>query len=269
MAVLYDARGNPINAGFPDGVTNETITDARPITAALSALNAENVIDLNGVQTVQVDIRTAAANLTAVFEGTIDGVNYIGLPGFALANAAAAPQGPETFLASVIITATYAAVFTVPVAGFRRFRIRVSAFTSGSITTGVRASSAQLVSYSKPIPAPIGVTVTAAANLGATLTLPAPGAGLFHYITGLYVARTATAALAGTATLVITSTNLSGAMAWSVGNAMAAGGTQRDLEIEPANPIKSLVANTATTVVMPVPGAAVLWRAWAFYYVGA
>jgi hypothetical protein len=118
-------------------------------------------------------------------------------------------------------------------------------------------------------PSDLIVTVTAAANSGATLTLPAAGAGNFHYITALYITRTATAALAGTATLVVTSTNLPGSMAWSFGNAMLAGGTQNDLNLHMAgNPLKSLVANTATTVVMPVPGAAVLWRAWVTYYVG-
>lgn len=115
-------------------------------------------------------------------------------------------------------------------------------------------------------PSTLAVTVTAAANTGATLTLPAV-VGQFHYITGLYVTRNATAALAGTATLVITTTNLPGSLAFSVGNAMLAGGTQHDLMINlTQNPLKSSVANTATTVVMPTPGAAVLWRAYAFYY---
>ena len=107
----------------------------------------------------------------------------------------------------------------------------------------------------------LAVTVTAAANTAATLTLPAPGAGLFHYITGLEIMRTATAALAGTATLVVTTTNLPGSLAWSFGNAMAAGGTQKDLILAFDNPLKSLVANTASTIVMPAAGAAVLWRA--------
>lgn len=112
------------------------------------------------------------------------------------------------------------------------------------------------------------VTATGTANSAVTLTLPAAGVGLFHYITALCIARTSTAVLAGTATLVITSTNLDtgSTMAWSVGNAMIAGGTQRDVEMFPCTPHKSLTANTATTIVMPAPGAAVLWRAYAWYY---
>lgn len=115
-------------------------------------------------------------------------------------------------------------------------------------------------------PSTLIVTATAAANTALTLTLPAAGAGLFHHITHIQIHRTATAALAGTATLVITSTNLPGSYATSVGNAMTAGGTQKDLDIALGNAIKSSVANTATTIVMPAPGAAVLWRAAVFYY---
>ena len=111
------------------------------------------------------------------------------------------------------------------------------------------------------------VTATAAANTGVTLTLPAAGVGLFHYITSIVISRTATAALAGTATLVITSTNLPGSWAHSVGNAMIAGGTQSDINLSFAgNPLKSSVANTNTTIVCPVPGAAVLWRVTVTYF---
>lgn len=118
------------------------------------------------------------------------------------------------------------------------------------------------------IPSTLAVTATGAANAGVTLTLPAAGAGLFHYITFLRIGRTSTAALAGTATLVITSTNLPGTWAFSVGNAMIAGGTQIDLQEAFPSPLKSSVANVATTIVCPVPGAAVLWRLLVHYYVG-
>lgn len=105
-----------------------------------------------------------------------------------------------------------------------------------------------------------------AANAGATLTLAAPAAGLRHYITSIRIGRSATAALAGTALLSITTTNLNG-LAWRVGNAMAAGGTQRDVELAPDYPIAAAVAATATTIVVPVPGAAVAWDIAVTYYV--
>ena len=115
-------------------------------------------------------------------------------------------------------------------------------------------------------PSTLAVTATAAADTGFTLTLPAAGAGLFHYITAIEIMRASTAALAGTAVLLVTTTNLPGSPVWSVGNAMAAGGTQRDEDFSPTTPLKSSVANTATTFVFPAPGAAVLWRANVTYY---
>lgn len=260
MAVLYDERGNPYQSPI-DQITGQTITDARSSSASLGALNAESVMDLNGQSTWIVDVRTAAANLTLAFEGTLDGTNYFSLPAFNVST--------EAFISSLVITTTQATAWRVNASGFRRVRVRVSAYTSGAVTISQRASTAVAMLYAAPIPSTLAVTVTAAANTGATITIPAAGAGLFHYITNIEITRNATAALAGTATLVITTTNLPGSLAWSVGNAMAAGGTQIDVNKSLASPIKSSVANTNTTIVMPVPGAAVLWRANVHYYVGA
>jgi hypothetical protein len=118
-----------------------------------------------------------------------------------------------------------------------------------------------------PLAAPQVATAQPAANTGATLTLAAPGAGLFHYIQGIRISRAATAVLAGTAKLAITTTNLGGRL-WDVGNAMAAGGTQIDVaELWPL-PLRSAVAATATTIVLPAPGVAVLWTVEVVYIVG-
>ena len=260
MPVLYDERGNPYQSAI-DQITGQTITDARSSSALLSALNAESVMDLNGQSTWHVDARTGAASLTLAFEGTIDGTNYHTLPAFNVAT--------EAFVSSLIITTTQATAWRLNVAGFRRVRVRVSAFTSGTVTIAQRASAGIAMVYAAPIPTTLAVTATAAANTGFTLSLPAAGAGLFHYITQINIMRNATAALAGTATLGITTTNLPGAMAWSVGNAMAAGGTEKDVLMDLNSPIKSSVANTATTIVLPAAGLAVLYRANVHYYVGA
>lgn len=260
MAILKDSRGNDF-VGSLDHITGVTLTDARPATATLGALNAESVMDLNGHAVAIFDLRTAAMNATLVFEATVDGTNYFGLPGFNIAT--------ETMLASIIITTTQASVYVVGVSGFRRVRVRVSAYTSGNIAVGQRASQSDFAIYGRPVPSTLHVTATAAANTIATATLPAPGAGLFHYITHIHLCRNATAALAGGATLIHTSTNLPGNPAWSVGNNMIAGGTQIDLEYCPTQPLKSSVANTATTIVMPAAGAAVLNRINVSYYIGA
>jgi hypothetical protein len=267
---LLDARGNEIRSAFPDTVTNETVTDPRPITAVLASLNAEVVMDLNGAQTASFDVRTAAGNLTYVFEGTIDGVNYMPMPAFAVFQALASALVAEQYVPSVVVATTHSGIYTVGCSGFRRVRLRVSAYTSGNITVASRASVADLLIYAKLLPSTLHVTVTAAVNVGITITLPAAGVGLFHYITAIHITRScnATATAAGAA-LVITSTNLPGTPAWTVGNATIAGESKLDLNYSPTTPLKSLVANTATTIVAPVPGAGVIWRGNCSYYVGA
>ena len=87
-----------------------------------------------------------------------------------------------SYLASVAGAA--AGAWVAACAGFAKIRARVTAYTSGAAT--------------------------------ATLTLAAPGAGLRHYITGLRIERHAAALLvAGTTPVVVTTTNLPGALAFS------------------------------------------------------
>jgi hypothetical protein len=266
--VLYDARGNEILSGFPDITTGQTFTDARTISATLGALNAETVMDLTGCATVTFDVRTAAGSLTYLWEGTIDGTNYFALPAFINFQLLVAAVVAEQYTVSVTVGTVHSGSYTVGVTGLRRVRLRVSAYTSGNITVSARGSKADLLIYARPVPSTLHITATAAANTAATATLPAAGVGMFHYITNIQLWRNATAALAGTATLIHTSTNLPGTPAWSVGNAMIAGGTQLDLNYTPTTPLKSLVANTNTTVVMAAGGAAVLNRVNVSYYVG-
>jgi len=268
MPQIVDARGNPFQ-GQIDGITGETITDSRTATATLGALNAESVMDLNGKTIVQFDARTAAAVLTWVVEGTVDGTNYFTIPIFCDQMLLAAAITAEQYVPSVTYATTGSGLFTIGVGGFRRMRIRISAYTSGTVTVALRSSISDQIVMNKPIPSILHVTATAAANTAATATLPAAGVGLFHYITHIHLMRNATAALVGSATLIHTSTNLPGSPAWSVGNAMALGGTQLDLQYTPTTPLKSSVSNTATTVVMAAGGAGVLNRVNVSYYIGA
>lgn len=258
MAQILDARGNPFY-GSIDSITGEVLTDARPITALLGALNAETLIDIQGKSVVMVDVRSAAFTGTIVFEGTIDGTNYVNVPTINVNTNAFV----SLFAGAGAVAGT---VFAMKATGFRRLRVRVSVYTSGNITVAQRGSTADFLINNVSMPV-IPVTATAAANTATTLTIPAPPAGLFNYITSIDITRNATAALAGTATLVITTTNLPNSLAWSVGNAMAAGGTQVDVNKVFSNPLKSTTAATATTIVAPAAGAAVLWRINATYYI--
>jgi hypothetical protein len=254
MAIVYDVRGAP--------------TDVREATALLAANNAALTEDIGNANVISFDVRTAAGALTYVFEATRDGTNYFQVPAFAEWQLLAAAVVAEQFVPSVVVATTHSGNYSINCAGYRSVRVRISAYTSGNITVVARASGAVNMQMFRQIPTTLWVTATGAADTAVTATLPAPGAGLFHYITMISGMRNATAALAGTATLIHTTTNLPGSPAWSVGNAMAAGGTQVDIAVSPANPIKSSVANTATTIVMAAGGAAVLNRINVAYYVG-
>ena len=254
--LTLDARGNEFG-GDLDNIVSQTITDARAQTVSLASLNAEAIVDLAGHAVVMANLVAASAVLSVVFEGTVDGTNYVAVPAFDLQ--------ASVFVAALSVT-TLTKQYVLTATGFKRLRVRCSAFTSGTVAIALRASKADFLINTASIPVSAS-SVTAAAASAATLTLATPGAGLRHYITGIEITRNATAALVGTATLVITTTNLPGSLAWSVGNAMAVGGTQIDVNRDLSQPLQSSAQNTATTIVMPAPGAGVLWRCNVFYYV--
>jgi hypothetical protein len=261
MPQIVDQYGNPFR-GALDQIGGEVFTETgRSYTQTIGSANAEVLMDLNGHAVAVFDVRTGALNGTLVFEATVDNSNWFGLPAINVLT--------EQYTAALVVTTTHAATYIVGVSGFKRVRMRMSAYTSGNVVIGMRGSFADYAIYARLFPSPLSVVIDGGANAIATLTLTAGGAGLFHYITHLDIRRQATAALAGTALLSVTSTNLPGSWTLRVGNAMAAGGTQIDLSQAFASPLKSSVANTNTTVVGPAAGAAVSWSIKAHYYLGA
>jgi len=111
------------------------------------------------------------------------------------------------------------------------------------------------------------ITGTAAISTGVTLTLVAPPAGLFHYISGIDISCFAGAALTPAATpVLVTSTNLNGNPTFDFQNAGAQGTISR-VQVYPGIPIKSSVAATATTIVAPVLTGCI-WRLTAYFFVG-
>lgn len=262
MAILLDSRGNEF-LGTLDQIGNQTLVDARVATATLGAVNAEILMDLQGHAVATFDLRTAAMSATLVFEGTVDGTNYIGLPAINVIT--------EAQLAAVILTTTSAAVWMVGVSGFRRVRCRVSAYTSGNVVVAARASRADYAIYSKPMPSQLHVTATAAVNTAATCTLPAPGAGLYHYITNIELVKLyAVVGVANGAGHIITSTNLPGNPSWTTEQRAGAAGDAPIVinKSYAGNPLKSLVAGTATTLVAPLQ-LQTIWRWNVSYYIGA
>lgn len=264
-----DARLNEYQ-GALDQIGNQSVTDVRVSGATLTGLG-QVFLDLNGKSTCIFDIRIAAnATATIIFEGTVDGTNYYQLPALTMPGPTGTlAQTPEAYVMSVVLAAqTLTAAYMVESSSFRQVRARVSAFTSGSIAVVARASMADSLIYIKPIPSTQSTSVQGTAANAATLTLVTPPTGMFLYLTSLKIMRAGAAALAGTAVLAITTTNLL-ALAWTVGNASAAGGTQTDVDFQPAVPLKAATAASVSSVSMPNPGAGVLWSAQATYYFGA
>jgi len=234
-------------------------TDVRK-TGNLAVLNAELVLNLNGESTASFDVRNTFSG-TLVVEASEDGTNYISVPFF------------NTLTETFATTTTVAGAFKIPlIAAYRVIRVRASTLASGTATVSLEASLGNFMIYDKPIPSNIAVTTITTANTAGTLTIASPGAGLFHYITSIKIKRinNSAAAITGTALLAITTTNFPGALAFSSGNALAVGEDKTDEDLNfTGNPLKSSVANTATTIVMPAGGVGVQYRASVTYYIGA
>lgn len=139
--------------------------------------------------------------------------------------------------------------------------IAIVALLAASLKADLHSSS-----NISPVPvATLAVTALSGANASVTATLPLV-TGQFHYITAITITRTCTAALTGSAALAITTTNMPGSLAFTAGNACAVGSTNNDVNLMLASPIKSSVVGTATTVVCPAAGAAVVCRINVIYY---
>lgn len=172
--------------------------------------------------------------------------------------------------------------------GATHVRMRVSVFTSGTANSTIFASyvdEPSIYTYAKDpagvirpilcdtlgnlstsdIPISLIVSTTAATGVIVTNTLPA-SAGNFHYISAIEITKYFTAANAASATpLVVTTTNLSGSLAFSFGQPLGTIGTSETRIVTLANPLKSSVVNTATTIVCPAT-TGIIWRVNTFYY---
>jgi hypothetical protein len=278
MSQLFDARGNEFQ-GQLDQINNGSVTDARTSSSTLNSVNAEVFMDINGKAVAVFEVRAAANVATYVFEATMDGTNYYAVPARPLAGSTIGGAAiSEGLIVSQTLAAAAAASYAVSATGYRRVRIRCSAFTSGSAVVSARATIADYAIIAQPQPAIFNQSIAPAVNTGGTITLPAV-AGMSHYVTSIQatLAMNPATVQAGAATVFVTTTNLPNTPAWAVpiaGNAAASvGGLGAAFltiigEAFP-NPLKSSVANTNTTFVFPAPGAAMTWRANVQYYLGA
>lgn len=109
------------------------------------------------------------------------------------------------------------------------------------------------------------VSITGAAAAAVTATLPAVASN-FHYISLIELYKVFTAANVASATpLVVTSTNLPGALAWSFGQATGTIGGEVIRVYAPNAPLRSSVVNTTSTIVCPAT-AGIIWRINVYYF---
>ncbi len=255
MAIIYDIYGNPFSN--IDQNVGDVVLDSRLPTKNIALLNGVVGFDCLNTGSVSIDIR-GTFTATLVVEATINGSDFFSIPVFV----------PTTETFAVAITAVGFWIGHLP-SGCRSVRVRCTAFTSGIAIVSMRGSQGDNFVYAKPIPAIASVTVTAAAGVAATLTIPSGGNGLFHYITRILVQRFATTLLtAGATPVLVTTTNMPGSRVLSIPADSAAQGSIYSEIIEPCQPIKSVAAATNTTIVAPLT-TGVIWRITADYYVGA
>ena len=239
-------------------LTSGTLHPRENITGsgALGALNSEIVINADGASAVALDLR-GTFSMTVEVAGSVDGTNWTLL--------AVRSMSGGSYLAAV--AGTVAGAWVAACAGFAKIRARVTAYTSGAASATLLAATGLLDDRLLGEVSSNAATITAALSTAATLTLTAPGAGLRHYITGLRIERHAAALLtAGTTPVVITTTNLPGALAFSIPMEAAAQGTVYEKSIDPARAIMASAQNTATTIVAPLT-TSVIWRLSATFYV--
>ena len=197
---------------------------------------------------------------TVTLEGSIDNTNWFAIP----VRIFSAAGG----LATLGVAAVSANLWIGNCQHFNFLRARCSTYTSGSSTLTLVAHSTIFGPEVFHRPTDLHVTATGASGAAVTLTLAAAGTGLFHHITRLRIERHPAALLTAAATpVIVTTTNLAGSRAFSIPADAAPQGQVFTETVEPAAPIKSSVANTATTVVMPV-ATGVIWRASVDYYAG-
>jgi len=260
---------NALNALIPIRERRETMG------GTLAALNAEIIHDVNGDESATISLYAGAAAFAATveFTGSVDGVNYfpvLAVPYFTSGSVQGATNAQPLLIDVIASTTNAVRVYCTRVAQLKKLRVRLSAWTTGSADVSI-ISDAQKSLHPALFdgrPTTLLITATGAASASVTATLPAV-AGLRHYIDFITVTRSATAALtAAAAPVIVTTTNLPGALALTFGADVAGIGVDKVVEIDAGGTgLAATLAGTATTIVAPAWGAA-LWRINVGYRLG-
>lgn len=139
-----------------------------------------------------------------------------------------------------------------------------------TIANGLAVDVTRLPAVPEMRAATLHVSATGAVNTAVTASLPAPAAGLFHYITSIQLDKLYTAlGVASGAGVVITSTNLPGAPNWLTEQAAGAVGTAVTvIDYRPTTPLKVSAAATISTLAAPAQ-LQTIWRWNVSYFTAA
>lgn len=247
--------------------------EARTATGTLAAVNAEVALDLSGDNSATIHLTTGAAFTgTYVIEGSINGTDYSPVLAFPYTPAClngTIPVAGQPLLLEASTLAIQRAL-CVAVGQLKKLRVRLSAFTSGTLAVTINADTCDSLSpyVRDQKAATLMFTATGAAAAAVTATIPLV-AGLRHYIDRISVVRSATAALTASATpVVVTTTNLPGTPALTFGSDVAGIGVDKEAVFDFGGAgMAAIAAGTNTTIVCPAYTGAI-WRVNVSYRLG-
>lgn len=152
--------GNPVLVAGSDGTNARSLTtdtsgrvstfSALSASGSLGALNATVAVSTVGLSAVAVDLR-GTFSLTCMFQGTVDGTNWVALQ--------ATPIGSAANVA-LVTTSTTAGAWLVNCAGCTQVRAIATAYTSGSATVAIAGDAGPGWVYQAPVGATNAITVS-------------------------------------------------------------------------------------------------------------
>lgn len=252
------------------------VRERREQSGTLAALNAEVVANMNGDSFALVTVSSASFIGTLEFTGESDatGAIFAPVPAYPVATLCAGgtiPASSQPLLVHALVAANTLVTYAVPVGQLRRLRVRASAYTSGQLNVTVTSEDALSVNTlinGGPTPSTLFVTATGLVSAAVTATIPAV-AGLRIYLDSVTVTRSATAALTASATpVLVTTTNLPGTPALTLGADAAGIGIDKVVTLDTGTGgLAAVTLGTAVTIVCPVY-TGVIWRVNVAYHLG-
>ncbi len=235
-------------------------------------------VNSQGAGSVGIDVRGSGTGLTFVFEGSVDGTNYVSAPCVVPATGAIVTGGSAN------------GTWTCQAAGYQLMRVRLSAISGGTFTGTVNASagsnqppigtqgtktdlaavSGTAISNTNPVPVgplayPVGAvpyTASATGTTAATTATLTGASSVTTYICGFSIRANATAAATGNATVTGTITGTLNFTQWTA--PLASGLGIAEMIFAPCVPASAVNTSIAVVSAAPGTGGVVSVTAWGY-----